>query len=51
MASSVFTGFDFEKAERSLFPITALPVTNVVRTCGPTHLLVFDFISNKICLN
>ena len=26
-------------------------VTNVVRTCGPTHLLVFDFMSNKICLN
>ena len=26
-------------------------VTNVVRTCGPTHLLVFDFMSNKVCLN
>ena len=26
-------------------------VTNVIRTCGPTHLLVFDFMSNKICLN
>ena len=26
-------------------------VTNVVRTCGPTRLLVFDFMSNKICLN
>ena len=26
-------------------------VTNVVRTCGPTHLLVYDFMSNKICLN
>ena len=25
-------------------------VTNVVRTCGPTHLLVFGFMSNKICL-
>ena len=25
-------------------------VTNVVRTCGPPHLLVFDFMSNKICL-
>ena len=24
-------------------------VTNVVRTCGPTHLLVFDFMSNKTC--
>ena len=24
-------------------------VTNVDRTCGPTHLLVFS--SNKICLN
>ena len=22
-------------------------VTNVVRTCGPTHLLIFDFMSNK----
>ena len=26
-------------------------ITNVVRTCGPTHLLLFDFMSNKICLN
>ena len=26
-------------------------VTNVVRTCGPTHLLLFDFMSNKICVN
>ena len=26
-------------------------VTNVVRTCGPTRLLVFDFMSNKICLH
>ena len=26
-------------------------VTNVVRTCGLTHLLVFDFMSNKTCLN
>ena len=30
---------------------TGRAVTNVVRTCGPTHLLVFDFMSNKICLN
>ena len=26
-------------------------MTNVVRTCGPTHLLIFDLMSNKICLN
>ena len=28
-------------------------ITNVVITCGPTHLLIlnFDFMSNKICLN
>ena len=26
-------------------------VTNVVRTCDPIRLLVFDFMSNKICLN
>ena len=26
-------------------------ITNVVRTCDPTHLLVFDFMSNKIFLN
>ena len=26
-------------------------VTNAVRTCGPTHLLIFDILSNKICLN
>ena len=25
--------------------------TNVVRSCGPTYLLIFDFISNEICLN
>ena len=25
--------------------------TNVVRTCGATRLLVFDFMSNKICLD
>ena len=25
--------------------------TNVVRTCGATRFLVFDFMSNKICLN
>ena len=29
---------------------TRRAVTNVVRTCGPTHLLIFDFMSNKICL-
>ena len=26
-------------------------VTNDVRACGPTHLLVFDFTSNEICFN
>ena len=31
--------------------IAARAVTKVVRTCGPTRLLVFDFMSNKICLN
>ena len=49
-SQAYFTGFDFQKAERNLFPLTVLSVTNVVRTCGPTHLLVFDFISNTICL-
>ena len=26
-------------------------VTNVLRTCGPTQLLIFDFKSNKIYSN
>ena len=26
-------------------------ITNVVRTCGLTHLLILDFMSNKISLN
>ena len=30
---------------------TGRAVTNVVRTCGPAHLLIFDFMSSKICLN
>ena len=30
-------------------PVMGRTVTNVDRTCGPTHLLVFS--GNKICLN
>ena len=35
----------------NLYICTGRAVTNVVRTCGLTHLLIFDFVSNKICLN
>ena len=35
----------------SLHIVWGRAVTNVVRACGPAHLLVFDFMSNKICLN
>ena len=35
----------------NVYTYGARAVTYVVRTCGPTHMLVIDFMSNKICLN
>ena len=44
----------YENISCDIFNATLLArraVTNVVRTCDPSHLFKFDFMSNKICLN
>ena len=41
-------GGEFDQQETECFNL-GRTVTNVDRTCGPTHLLVFS--GNKICLN
>ena len=41
----------YNRHVRKIAETAGRAATNVVRTCGATRLLVFDFMSNKICLN